>query len=45
MKTYTEDEVKELLKKQRKNCAQVVVKYRYNKLYQQIQAAQEPKLR
>ena len=44
MKTFTEEEVKELLKKQRKICAKIVENYRYNKLYMQIQNAPEPKL-
>jgi len=45
MKTYTEEEVKFLLKKQRQICAQVIVKYRFNKVYKQIQMAPEPKLK
>ena len=45
MKTYTEEEVKTLLKKQRQICAQVIVKYRFNQIYKRVQMAPEPKLK
>lgn len=44
MKTFTEEEVKYLLKKQREICARVVDNYRFNKLFKKIQGAPEPKL-
>jgi len=44
MRTYTQEEVKALLKKQREICAKLVIKYRFNKLYEQVQDAPEPKL-
>ena len=44
MKTYTEAEVKVLLKKQREICARVVDNYRFNNLFKKIISAPEPKL-
>ena len=44
MRTYTQEEVKDLLKKQREICAKLAIKYRFNKLYEQIQDAPEPSL-
>jgi len=43
MKTFSENEVKELLRKQREICAKLVEGYRYNKLFKQIVNAPEPK--
>ncbi len=44
MKTFTLDEVRELLREQRNICAKVAQSYRFNKAYVLIKQAPEPEL-
>ena len=45
MKTFTESEVKDLLRKQREICAKLAEGYRYNKLFKLIVKAPAPKIK